>query len=169
MSFSFKQGQSAISEQCKWVLSIHSSVICHKSQGLREDFEMLIRMSAVTSLCTFKNTADLSFMCAWKFLKVLPLSEMSKINMKFCHAPAALKSQGRRSERRFKITTLLNLSNKSGQNHPAAQPKLKTKSREILCETQQTLDVSKSTISFIKKTLHRPRKLDSPHHNYTWL
>lgn len=39
-------------------------MICHKSQGLRKDFEMLIRLKAVTSLCTSKNTTDLSFMCA---------------------------------------------------------------------------------------------------------
>ena len=79
LSFSlfFKWDQPAISEQCKWVLPIHSSVICHKSQGLGEDFEMLIQLRMVTSLRTFKKKKKIqliwSFMCAWKLWR-LPLS-----------------------------------------------------------------------------------------------
>lgn len=92
--FLFKTDQPHISEQCKWALPIHSSVICHKSQGLHEDFEMLIQLSMVTSLSTFKNTTDLSFMCAWKLWRLTlspQLSKMSKLNMKFRLALTASK------------------------------------------------------------------------------
>lgn len=93
--FFFKIDQWQISEQCKWVLPIHSAVICHKSQGLHEHFEMLIRLRVVTSLCTFKNTTDLSFMCAWKLwrlpLSLSPIVKMSKLNMKFRLAMTASK------------------------------------------------------------------------------
>lgn len=91
----FEVKAAAISEQCKWVLSIQPSVICRKSQGLGEDFEMLIW--TVTSLCTFKNTADPSFM--WKFWRSPPrLSKMSNTNVKFHPNPAANKRQAKRSE-----------------------------------------------------------------------
>ena len=104
LSLFFKWDQPAISEQCKWVLPIHSSVICHKSQGLGEDFEMLIQLRMVTSLRTFKKKKKIqliwSFMCAWKLwrlplsLSLSPppqLSEMSKLNMKFRLALTASK------------------------------------------------------------------------------
>lgn len=71
--FLFKLDQPAVSEQCKWVLPIHSSVICHKSQGLHEDFEMLIRLSVVTSLCTFKKYNWSNFYVRLEVVKVASL------------------------------------------------------------------------------------------------
>lgn len=160
--FLFKLDQPAISEQCKWVLSIRCSVICHKSRGLHEDFEMLIRMSAVTSLRTFKNTADLSFMCAWKFWRLLlspRLSKMSRVEYEILPCPGCiLKSQGERSERRLKITTLCHIACRIRQTNQAValkslifptQAELGSKSRRVLCEILQLLYVSKSIISFI--------------------
>ena len=124
-SLFFKWDQPAISEQCKWVLPIHSSVICHKSQGLGEDFEMLIQLRMVTSLRTFKKKKKYSWsevLCALESCEgclspslLLPpptpqLSEMSKLNMKFRLALTASKvgafsfffPKSIRSERGFK-------------------------------------------------------------------
>ncbi len=95
--FLFKLDQPAISEQCKWVLPIHSSVICHKSQGLHEDFEMLIRLSMVTSLCTFKNAADLKFHVRLKVVKVAPPPSIVKDVKAKCEIPTCpdcIASQG---------------------------------------------------------------------------
>lgn len=149
-------------------------MICHRSQGFHGDFEMLIWMSAATSLCTFKNTADLSFMCAWKFWRLPPVSPIVKdVKDKYgtLSYPGCIKKSGRKIRKEVKNHNSAT-SHVEAVKQTARLPNASRAGIQIqtcsLWNTAVALCFGIYNFIYLENRTFRPRKLDLPRHNYTW-